>query len=226
MKTTLAFKKILLTTLALMLSVTALGMQSATYTRFKPESSQAKKFASLQKLMQNKKADARKVIQALDKNKRLIKFATPQGTTLLMHAIKERRPLVAAHLLRIGEEEGIDFWTAVHYANDAGDTAMSLGIQTGNTAILALLGCKERPEPKPQQFLPILRPGASPRQVLGLPAIASKEDAKRAYRRLALIYHPDKFNENKALLAERGIYTAEQAQDAFTKISNAWDKLK
>lgn len=57
------------------------------------------------------------------------------------------------------------------------------------------------PAKQTQTHLPDFRPGATPRQVLGLPYTASLNDAKRAYRKLSMIYHPDKFNDNKALLA-------------------------
>lgn len=92
---------------------------------------------------------------------------------------------------------------------------------------------QERPWQMPEQQTsqqihpgwPDLRPGATSRQTLGLPNTATVTEAKRAYRKLALIYHPDKFEDNRAILAERGIITKEQATAAFQKISNAWERL-
>jgi len=51
---------------------------------------------------------------------------------------------------------------------------------------------------------------AGPHEILGIPQTAKKEDIKRAYRRLSMIYHPDKPTGNA---------------DKFLKIKTAYEAL-
>lgn len=51
-------------------------------------------------------------------------------------------------------------------------------------------------------------------ELLGIPATASHEDVKRAYRRLALKWHPDKNPENSS-----------EASEMFRQISEAYEVL-
>jgi DnaJ-class molecular chaperone len=52
----------------------------------------------------------------------------------------------------------------------------------------------------------------NPYEVLGIPRNASEDDIKRAYKKLALYYHPDK-------------YDGPDGHEKFVKISNAYNKL-
>lgn len=56
-------------------------------------------------------------------------------------------------------------------------------------------------------------------ELLGVSADASHREIKIAYRRMALIYHPDKFNESNADISK------EEAEEHFKKCSAAYDSL-
>lgn len=72
---------------------------------------------------------------------------------------------------------------------------------------------KEAVGPKPS---PALQRVARHFQTLGLPATATPEDLKRAYRRLVLQYHPDK---------NRAEISAEKANEKFREISEAHEAI-
>ena len=55
-------------------------------------------------------------------------------------------------------------------------------------------------------------------RVLGLPPGAPKADVKRAYRDLAMAWHPDRFIDNERL--------REKAETNLRKINEAYEKLK
>jgi len=56
-------------------------------------------------------------------------------------------------------------------------------------------------------------------ELLGVSADASHREIKTAYRRMALKYHPDKFNESNAEISK------EEAEEHFKKCSAAYDAL-
>ena len=56
-------------------------------------------------------------------------------------------------------------------------------------------------------------------ELLGVSADASHREIKIAYRRMALKYHPDKFNESNADISK------EEAEEHFKKCSAAYDSL-
>ncbi len=88
-----------------------------------------------------------------------------------------------------------------------------------------------KPQPKPAaepKIKPDLtaNPDMSPRKVLGVSVYATPEEIKKVYKRYALLYHPDKFDQNSAELAKQGIHTREEAANAFAKISSAYAILR
>ena len=56
-------------------------------------------------------------------------------------------------------------------------------------------------------------------EVLGVDKKASADDIKRAYRRMAMKYHPDK-------VSHLGEDFKKVAQEKFRKVKDAYDKIK
>ena len=59
----------------------------------------------------------------------------------------------------------------------------------------------------------------NPYEVLGIPPTATDDEVKKAYRRMAMKYHPDK-------VANAGEQVRQQATDKFRSINDAYEHIK
>lgn len=83
---------------------------------------------------------------------------------------------------------------------------------------------------RPRQEQPRQQPRAEqrnelPHEVLGVPAGANRAQIIRAYRDLALLFHPDRYEANREQLRARGIHEPQQAGQRMAQINDARDVL-